>query len=189
MTTDRVDNMIKIPKDHKLFGNWFALALIALAIYSLGCISGIAIVKKLSQATTSLRDSSITISSPDSEQVDRKIQLIVERQANAWETSNSNQIIADFTKDSLFIVHSFTFKGKQQIKEAAENYFAEFTDIKVAIKRIIANGNEVAVEWTWSDKNKKTGEKSYAEDAIVFELEEGKIKYWREYIDKQPKEN
>ena len=38
-------------------------------------------------------------------------------------------------------------------------------------------------------KTKKTGETSRAEDAIIFELEDGKIKYWREYIDKQAQEN
>jgi limonene-1,2-epoxide hydrolase len=59
----------------------------------------------------------------------------------------------------------------------------------VTIKRIIAKGNEGAIEWEWSETNKKTGQTSRAEDAIVFELEHGKIKYWREYIDKQSSEN
>lgn len=31
---------------------------------------------------------------------------------------------------------------------------------------------------------KENGKKAYAEDAIVIELEGGKIKYWREYIDR-----
>jgi limonene-1,2-epoxide hydrolase len=57
------------------------------------------------------------------------------------------------------------------------------------IKRILVKGNEGAVEWSWSEKNRKTGEESQAEDAIVFELEGGKIKYWREYIDKQSQGN
>ncbi len=117
------------------------------------------------------------------------IQQIVERQANAWETADSDKIIADFAEDSLFIVPGFTLKGKQQIKDSAESYFAEFTDTKITIKRIIGNESQGAVEWSWSEKNKKTGETSQAEDAIVFELESGKIKYWREYIDKQPQGN
>ncbi len=56
----------------------------------------------------------------------------------------------------------------------------------MTIKRIVLSGDEGAVEWTWSETNKKTGKQSQAEDAIIFELEKGKIKYWREYIDKQP---
>jgi uncharacterized protein (TIGR02246 family) len=115
--------------------------------------------------------------------VDQAIKQIVERQANAWATADSEKIIADFTDDSVFIVPGFSFRGKKQIKEMVENYFAGYMDVTVTIKRIIQSGNRVAVEWSWSDKNKKTGKKAYAEDAIVSELEGGKIKYWREYID------
>ena len=124
--------------------------------------------------------------SPQSESIDPKIKQMLERQIHAWESADSDRLIADFAEDSLFIVPGSTFRGKQQIKEVAKKYFSEFTDTKVTVKRIIVNGNEGTVEWTWSDKNKTTGKESQAEDAIVFELEEGKIKYWREYIDKQP---
>ncbi len=130
-------------------------------------------------------NTSIVMPSPQSEFIDPKIKAFLERQIQAWETADSDKLIADFAEDSLFIVPGSTFRGKQQIKEAAKQYFSEFTDTKVTIKRIIVNGNEGTVEWSWSDKNKTTGEESHAEDAIVFELEEGKIKYWREYIDKQ----
>lgn len=124
-------------------------------------------------------------SQTDTRLVDPKIRQLVERQAKAWETADSKQIIADFTDDCLFAVPGFRFRGKQEVKEAADSYFAEFTDTKVTIKRIIAKGNEGAIEWVWSEKNKETGEKYQAEDAIIFELEGGKIKYWREYIDKK----
>lgn len=126
---------------------------------------------------------------PNLKLVDPSIKQLVERQANAWETADSDKILADFAEDCWFVVPGSTLRGKQQIQASADNYFAEFTDTKVTIKRIIADGNQVAVEWTWSDKNKKTGKTSKAEDAIIFELEEGKIKYWREYIDKQPQGN
>ena len=139
-------------------------------------------------AVASLPDTSTTVALPDIEAVEQSIQQLVERQANAWETADSDKIIADFAEDSLFIVPSSTFRGKQQIKEAAEQYFAEFIDTKVTINQIITNGNKGAVEWSWSDRNKKTGEISQAEDAIIFELEAGKIKYWREYIDTQPQQ-
>ncbi len=117
------------------------------------------------------------------------LQQLVERQASAWEAADSERIIADFAEASIFVVPGSTFRGRQAIKEAAEGYFAEFTDTQIEIDRIIANGNEVAVEWTWRDKQRETGETSYAEDAIIIELEEGKIVYWREYIDTQAQPN
>jgi uncharacterized protein (TIGR02246 family) len=123
--------------------------------------------------------------SPEINPVDPKIKQLVERQAKAWETADSNQIIADFAEDGLFVVPGSRLRGKDKIKESAESYFAEFQDTKVTIKRIIANGNQCAVEWTWRETKKETGETSQAEDAIIFELENGKLKYWREYIDKE----
>jgi len=50
--------------------------------------------------------------------------------------------------------------GKENIKKTAEYYFKEFTDTKVKITRIFGQGNEGAVECSWSDENKKTGKKS-----------------------------
>ena len=51
---------------------------------------------------------------------------------------------------------------------------------------MIIEDNQGAVEWDWSDRNKKTGQQSEAEDAIIFELQDdGKISYWREYIEKK----
>lgn len=121
----------------------------------------------------------------NSNQIDIKTKQLIERQVKAWETANPEAIISDFSEDALFIAPGSTWKGKQAIKEAAESYFAQFTETKIIIKRLIVRGKSGAIEWTWSEKSKETGETSQAEDAIIFELEGEKIKYWREYIDKE----
>ena len=56
-----------------------------------------------------------------------------------------------------------------------------------SFKRTIVDGDKNcgAVEWDWRDQNRKTGKEGFAEDAIVFELANGKILYWREYIEKK----
>ncbi|ERT04078.1 hypothetical protein M595_5983 [Lyngbya aestuarii BL J] len=111
------------------------------------------------------------------------IQQLVNRQAEAWLTGDVDQIIADFAEDSLFIVSSSRLQGKQQIKQAAQDFFVSNSVVNIEINRIIENGDQGAVEWSWSEINRETGEPSYAEDAIIFTLENDKIKYWREYID------
>ena len=111
------------------------------------------------------------------------IQQLVNRQAEAWLTGDVDQIIADFAEDSLFIVSSSRLQGKQQIKQAAQDFFVSNSVVNIEINRIIENGDQGAVEWSWSEINRETGERSYAEDAILFALEDRKIKYWREYID------
>ena len=117
------------------------------------------------------------------------IQHLVNRQARAWENADVEAIVADFAEDARFVVPGTSFRGKQEIRAAAKDYFANFTNTQVTVKRIIGNDNEGAVEWSWSDQERKTGKKNSADDAIIFELENGKITYWREYIDSQSPEN
>ena len=111
---------------------------------------------------------------------------MVERQATAWETQDVSSLIEDFAPDAIFIAGGFTFKGVEAIEKAAADYFEQFSDTKVKIKRTIFKDRQGAVEWDWSDRHKKTGKPSAAEDAIIFELrDDGKITYWREYIEKK----
>lgn len=114
------------------------------------------------------------------------IEAILKKQALAWEQGDVSSIVEDFDPLATFIAAGYTFQGVEAIQQAAEDYFRQFTDTKVTIKRVIIDGNQGAVEWDWSDRNKKTGQQSEAEDAIIFELQDnGKISYWREYIEKK----
>jgi uncharacterized protein (TIGR02246 family) len=180
---------VKIQLNQKLCANRVFCIPIAMVIYGVGSFLVTSIANNQLPAHANLPNSLITMHTFKTEPIDPNIQQLVERQAKAWETANSDQIIADFSDECLFVVPGSRFRNKQEIKQAAESYFAEYTHTKVTIKRIIAKGNEGAIEWEWSETNKKTGQTSRAEDAIVFELEHGKIKYWREYIDKQSSEN
>ncbi|WP_253274332.1 nuclear transport factor 2 family protein [Myxosarcina sp. GI1] len=110
---------------------------------------------------------------------------IVERQARAWENRDAEAIANDFAEDAVFVVPGMKFEGRTKIKAAAEDYFKQFTDTKVEIKNTIIEGDRGAVEWNWRDRSKHAQKLSYAEDAIIFELEEDKIIYWREYIEKK----
>ncbi len=177
--------MAKSQKVHNLSVHQVIPILITLVIYGLGCTLIIGIATNQPSAYANLPNSSIAMQLPKKTAVDPEIQELVERQAKAWETADSQQIIADFADDGLFIVPGSQFRGKQDIKKAADSYFAEFTETKVTLKRLIVKGNEGAIEWTWSETEKESGKQSQAEDAIIFELEDGKIKYWREYIDKE----
>ena len=114
------------------------------------------------------------------------VEAMVKRQAKSWESQDVSTLIGDFDPDAVFVAGGFTFQGIDAIQKAAEDYFSQFQDTKVTIKRIIIDDRQGAVEWDWSDRHKKTGKPSAAEDAIIFELhEDGKIIYWREYIEKK----
>ena len=178
--------MTKSSQYRILLSRWVASVFIAIAIYCFSSIPSLGITAQLSVSHGNSQNNWVKMQSSENEPVDSTIQQIVARQANAWETANVEKLLADFTEDSVFVVPGAVFRGKREIQEAAEGYFTEFTDTEVTIKRVIFQDNQGAVEWTWSERNKKTGEQSQAEDAIIFELENGKLKYWREYIDKEP---
>lgn len=181
--------MTKSSQYRIVVSRWVTSIFIAIAIYGFSAIPSLGITSQLSPSPANSQNNLVSMQLSENELVDSSIKQFVERQANAWETANIEKLLADFAEDSVFIVPSAVYRGKREIQEAAEGYFIEFTDTKVTIKRIISQGNQGAVEWTWSEKNKKTGEQSQAEDAIIFELENGKIKYWREYIDKESQGN
>ena len=126
-----------------------------------------------------------TTSSAHSATMNREeIVAMVSRQATAWENGDVATIVGDFAEDALFIAARKQFKGKEAIAKAAEDYFEQFDDTKVDILRIIVEGESGAVQWDWSDRNRQTEVVSYAEDAIIFELKNNQIVYWREYIEK-----
>jgi len=163
------------------------LGAIALAILSYFSCTGSAIAANLHFCSNLSKGSIIAMVSPDTKPIKPTIPELIQRQAQAWETADSDKLIADFAEDSVFIVPGSRFRGKQQIQAAAEDYFAQVTETKITINAIIVQGNKGAVEWIWLQRNKETGELSKVEDAIIFELDQGKITYWREYMDNKSK--
>jgi limonene-1,2-epoxide hydrolase len=55
--------------------------------------------------------------------------------------------------------------------------------VQVTITRVLAVANQGAVEWTWRERRRAETEEHSAEDAIIFEVLDGQIVYWREYFD------
>jgi uncharacterized protein (TIGR02246 family) len=181
--------MTKSSQYRIIFSRWVASVFIAIAIYGFSSIPSLGITSQLSPSHATSENNLIKMQLSENESAHSSIKQLVARQANAWETANVEKLLADFAEDSIFVVPGGVYRGKREIQEAAEGYFTQFTNTKVTIKRVISQENQGAIEWAWSEKNKKTGEQSQAEDAIIFELENGKIKYWREYIDKESQVN
>lgn len=112
----------------------------------------------------------------------KEVLALIQRQVQGWENGNEEAICSDFAEDAVFIVDRITLEGKGRIKAAATDYFNQFTDTQVTIKRIIIEGDKGALEWDWRDRHRQSRQVSHAEDAIIWELANGKIVYWREYI-------
>jgi uncharacterized protein (TIGR02246 family) len=112
-----------------------------------------------------------------------QIRALIERQARAWEQADAEAIVADYAPDATFISPGGRLQGHQAIRAAAEAFFAAATGVEVTITRMLLDGSQGAVEWIWSETNRADGNRRTAEDAIIFELRDGKLIYWREYFD------
>jgi uncharacterized protein (TIGR02246 family) len=112
-----------------------------------------------------------------------EVRSLIERQARAWERADAAAIVADFTPDGVLISPTGRWQGHQALRAAAEAAFAEVTDISITVTRVLLDGDQGAVEWTWSETNRHDGYRSTVEDGIIFELQDGKIVLWREYFD------
>jgi uncharacterized protein (TIGR02246 family) len=112
-----------------------------------------------------------------------QVRALIARQARAWEHADVEAIVADFAPDCLFIAPGGRWQGHHALRAAAEASFAASTAVQITITRVLLDGDQGAVEWTWSETGRADGRRHTVEDGIIFQLSAGKISYWREYFD------
>jgi uncharacterized protein (TIGR02246 family) len=108
---------------------------------------------------------------------------IARRMAAAWLDADIPAIVALFAPDGVFITPGGRAQGHSAIAALASGFFAANDVVAIEIRRVLADGDFAAVEWVWSEASRTTNERRDMEDAIVFELRDGLLIYWREYFD------
>ncbi len=108
---------------------------------------------------------------------------LVHAQASAWVAGDAEAIAGAFSDPCEFIVPGMRLTHPHEIRRAVEDHRALYRDVRVEVDQIIAQGDRAAVEWTWTDTNKKTGATARVQDAIVLRVAGGKLIYWRVYLD------
>jgi uncharacterized protein (TIGR02246 family) len=113
----------------------------------------------------------------------QEIREIVEQAQNAWIDRDADALAQLFTPDAQLIVPGQRWQGQAKIREEVAKFARLYTDVRITIHRTIVDGNRAAVEWHYEDTETATGKRNQADDAIVIEIENGRISYWREYFD------
>ncbi len=111
------------------------------------------------------------------------MRAIVEGQAAAWAGGDADAIAEAFADPCLFIAPGLRLTSPAEVRRAALDYFARFSETRLEMRRLVVQRAAAAVEWTWRHVDRETGEAHRADDAIVLQVMDGKIVYWREYID------
>jgi uncharacterized protein (TIGR02246 family) len=111
-------------------------------------------------------------------------QALVDRQLQSWLKADFSIAAGDWAPDAELISPGAHLK-KAEIQGVMTDYFKHFKDLNVVVKRVIlsSDGKEAAIEWEWNVVRIRDGAKSHSPDCIVVDLENNKIKSWREYFD------
>jgi uncharacterized protein (TIGR02246 family) len=108
----------------------------------------------------------------------------LQARAQAWQTGDLDAIEAGYAPDVVLIAPGgIRVEGTAELRENNARYLAEYTDIRVELTRVILDGDQGALQWTWSETRRSDGQRRSVDDAIIFELRDGKIVYWHEYFD------
>lgn len=108
---------------------------------------------------------------------------LIEQAKTAWIDRDAAALAQLFTPDGELIVPGQRWQGQAMIRAEISKFAHQYTDVSITIQRIILDGNKAAVEWHYEDTEKATGQRNQADDAIILEVKNGRISYWREYFD------
>ena len=112
-----------------------------------------------------------------------EVQRLLLRRIRAWRDEDLDAIMADYADDIVHVSPYGRRVGVAAMRAADERYLAEYTGFEVQLNRLVVEGDQGALEWTWTETRRADGLRRSADDAIVFVLRDGKIAYWREYFD------
>ena len=101
---------------------------------------------------------------------------------NAWSRLDVDEIVGYFTEDGIY--HNMMLdpvKGRTALKGVAWAFIANWSDAKWEIVNLVSRGDLVIAERV--DRMKAGGKPVALPCCGVFEMEEGKIKVWRDYFD------
>lgn len=114
----------------------------------------------------------------------REIRALVERQARAWEQNDFALAASDWHPNGVLVSPTGRWHAAELPREM-DFLHRHYTELTVTIKNVFstADGCKLAVEWDWTVTRKADGARSTTPDAIIAELQSGKITSWREYFD------
>src|SRR5271156_6221566 len=109
---------------------------------------------------------------------------LVERQARAWEKQDFTIAASDWLPTAVLTSPEGN-TAAPDMPASMKDYFKDFSDLHVTIKNVFASpdGKKLAIEWDWAITRKKDGKRGISHDAIIVDLQGGKIASWREYYD------
>jgi uncharacterized protein (TIGR02246 family) len=127
--------------------------------------------------------SGMSLAASQNSSLPQDIRSTIELARKAWSDRDADALAELFTEDGTLIVPGQRWQGQTRIRSQIAKFARDYTDVSITIERIIIDGDRAAVEWHYEDTEKATGKRNRSDDAIVLEVQNGRISYWREYFD------
>jgi uncharacterized protein (TIGR02246 family) len=127
--------------------------------------------------------SGMSLAASQNSSLPQDIRSTIELARKAWIDRDADALAELFTEDGTLIVPGQRWQGQTRIRSEIAKFARDYTDVSITIERIIIDGDRAAVEWHYEDTEKATGKRNRSDDAIVLEVQNGRISYWREYFD------
>ena len=112
-----------------------------------------------------------------------EVRAFLRRRIRAWEEEDLEAIIADYAPDIVHTSPGGRRVGVAAMRETNARYLAEYTAFTAELTRLLVDGDQVAIEWTWGETRRADGRRRSVDDAIIFVLRDWQIVSWREYFD------
>ena len=109
-------------------------------------------------------------------------EAIIRRFIEAWSRLDPEELSAYFTEDGVYHnMPSGPVAGRENVKQMIAGFIGSWTETRWDVVNLLSAGDVVVAERV--DRT-RAGDKSVDLPCMgVFELEDGKIKIWRDYFD------
>lgn len=107
---------------------------------------------------------------------------IITEFVQAWSNLNPEELASYFTEDGCYYnMPTQPVRGREAVQDFVANFLANWTETQWDILNIAEAGNVVICERL--DRTKTTAGNVDLPCVGVFEMQDGKIKEWRDYFD------
>ncbi|MFO1452621.1 MAG: nuclear transport factor 2 family protein [Opitutaceae bacterium] len=111
-----------------------------------------------------------------------EVLALIRQQAGSWESGDEAAFLASLHPDSVF-----AYPGKRLTRDGALVVFREwkrdFTDTRMKLHRVVIDGAQFSIEYTFATTRRSTGRRSAAGTVAVGEVRDGRLVVWKEYLD------
>jgi ketosteroid isomerase-like protein len=155
----------------------FVLCLVLLSLLAFERAVAVRLPKQVTMSPASQSDSTKRESTSE-------IIALVNRQVQAWEKNNFAIASVDWLPTGELVSPGGHVAAKD-MQAAMTDYFTHFGDARITVKNVFLSpdGNKAAIEWDWEVTRLRDKARAVTHDAIIVDLEGGKISSWREYFD------